>query len=219
MTTIILENVYVVEAIGVAHIQCMCESCHYYASYGREKKYEHALETREQYFETRNNNCKQCQMLLIAKTDQWKQIPDINDGTHIANALAEKFGKQSHLEGVRILESGTPFDMNDILYRKGCIEKTFGEYSIGWLWRNIHIPDVVDIPLTLMNFGECIEDMFDLMDRCFIEKCDVKLQYVTEQYGISPNVADVYFRKCKRVFPKKIIRLLNESKLASESSD
>lgn len=199
MDTFIFEDVYVVEAIGVAHIQCMCESCHYYALYG-DKKCVRELDKREQYYESWNNNCNQCQMLLIAKTEQWKTLPNITHGNHIANVLAEKLGtRHTHLEGVNILQSGKPFDMDTILYRKGCIEEEIGEYSIGWLWRNIRIPDTVKIPKTLVTGNAT--DIIELMDECIIEKCDVKIQFIN-------NVADVCFRKCEKISKEELVKIL-----------
>jgi hypothetical protein len=53
----ILEDVYVVEAIGVTHGQCMCESCHYYAKYcSKSMGFTDFEARRDQYYESWNNN-------------------------------------------------------------------------------------------------------------------------------------------------------------------
>jgi hypothetical protein len=212
----VLENVYVVKAIGVVHGQCMCESCHYYAEYCHTDSMSFTdLEAkREQYYKTWDANLMPCQMLLIAKTAQWETFSDIRIGQHIANTLSEKLGvEHTHLEGVHILTSSQPFPIDSILYRKGCVEEKIGEYSIGWLWRNIYLPDVIKVPKICFGVTSNISEIFrSLMDNCIIEKCDVKISF-------TGNVADVHFRKCDQITVDRLLKTLQKSQTQLDSDE
>jgi hypothetical protein len=141
-------------------------------------------------------------------------FPDIRSGQHIADTLSKKLGtKDTLLEGVNILNSGQPFEIDSIQYRKGCIEATIGKYSIGWLWRNICIPDVIKVPKILFGVTSNVSEILkELMDKCIIEKCDVKISFIN-------NVADVHFRKCDKIDVDELLKILRASDKLGESDE
>lgn len=205
MEPIVLKNVIVVGVVGIAHVQCMCVSCHYHARYtscGEHKEstivdnIEDVMERRDQYYGEWSDHCMPIQMLLIASKEQWARIPDIAYTGHIAGVLSDS----SHLQGVRRLEDGDPFQINDVIRSKGCIEENIGDYQIGWLWRNISVPDTTRIPKMITNLGGHI---FELADDMVIERCDVKINFVGHR-------ADVMFKHCQRMTTEEVSLLIHE---------
>lgn len=207
---IILNNVYVVGIVGITHVQCMCVSCHYNAVYqGFTQKIcaenvtdniDDVMCKRDQYYCSWSDNCMPVQMLLVASKSQWEQIPDIRHTGHIANVLAS-----THLEGVNILCGCNPINVDDIITSKGRIEENIGNYQVGWLWRNMSIPDTTNIPKITFR----LTSLREALGNIYLEKCDVKISF-------TGNRANVMFRYCVR---KTVEEMLCNIEKGGDSDD